>query len=106
MNDTRKKYPTIQGKQGTFTYDYTGYKFTPGKLIVGPGSIALEMVIRWGAVAGSPDGEDSAGRAKTRVQTPAEVVERACETAAALWAELDRRGWLETNPAPIEREDS
>lgn len=65
-------------------------------------AVALALVERWGMVAGAPDGEDSAGRARGRLQTPIELVTRACETAAALYDELERRGWLMDVPAPKE----
>lgn len=44
--------------------------------------VAEEFIARWGMVAGAPDGEDSAGRAKLRLQTPEELIERAFNTAA------------------------
>jgi len=39
--------------------------------------MAIEMVHRWGMVAGVDAGEDSSGRAKVRLATPEEVVTRA-----------------------------
>ena len=56
--------------------------------------IALSMVEKWGIVAATTDGEDTAGRAKLRPLTPAELVERACTTADLLATELRTRGWM------------
>jgi hypothetical protein len=41
--------------------------------------LAATLMERWGMVAGEPDGEDSAGRAKLRLSTPQELAQRACE---------------------------
>lgn len=62
--------------------------------------MAIALVERWGMVAGIPDGEDSAGRTKLRLQTPNELVARACETADVLWRECLGRGWVFEVPAP------
>ena len=56
--------------------------------------LAASLIERWGMVAGEVDGEDSTGRAKGRLQTPDELVTRACDTAERLYAELERRDWL------------
>lgn len=53
---------------------------------------AAEMVNRWGMVAAEPAGEDSAGRAKLRLATPAELVDRAVRVAELLFDELVKRG--------------
>ena len=42
---------------------------------------AKEIIGRFALVAGSPDGEDSAGRAKLRRETASNIVEFACEVA-------------------------
>jgi hypothetical protein len=44
------------------------------------------------------DGEDRAGRAKTTVMPPREVVVRACDLAGEMTDELLKRGWLKDNP--------
>jgi hypothetical protein len=67
--------------------------------------VAIEMVEKWGPVAAVPDGEDSAGRQKLRMQTAAELAVRACETAAALWKEFEHRGWFFEMPLPIPRKE-
>lgn len=67
-----------------------------------PARLAAEFISRWGMVAAVPDGEDSAGRSKLRLATPEEIVTRGCETAAALWEEFQKRGWLLDFPAPSE----
>ena len=56
--------------------------------------LASALVERWGMVAGEVDGEASTGRAQMRLQTPEELVTRACDPAERLYAELERRDWL------------
>ena len=63
---------------------------------------ALNYIERWGAVAAIPDGEDSAGRQKLKMQSPQELVDRACETATIMVDEFTSRGWLLSLPAPAE----
>jgi hypothetical protein len=62
--------------------------------------IAQELVTRWGIIAARPDGEDSAGRAKLALLAPAEIVQRACDTAELLIAEFEKRGWFVELPEP------
>ena len=63
----------------------------------------IDLVAKWGCVACIPDGEDSAGRQKMRLQTPEELVERSAEMVERTCAALDRRGWLIERPsAPAE----
>lgn len=57
--------------------------------------VARELVARWGSVAVQPDGEDSAGRSKWRLQTPYELVERAIESASLLDARLRSIGEID-----------
>jgi hypothetical protein len=49
---------------------------------------------------GEVDGEDSAGRMKLRLMTPAEVAFRACDIADAAMSEMEARGWLLDLPEP------
>lgn len=56
--------------------------------------LAVILIEKWGMVAGKVDGEDSAGRSKLELQTPEEVVARACETSERAWAEFEKRGWV------------
>ena len=65
-----------------------------------PATLAIDLLARWGAVASEIDGEDSAGRQKGRLQTPAEIVERACNVAEAALAEFEARDWLVELPEP------
>lgn len=59
------------------------------------GKLALQMIERWGSVAGVPDeAEDSTGRSKLRLQTPSELVDRACAVADKAFDEFKNRGWL------------
>lgn len=66
----------------------------PTEGITSEGALATEFVGRWGMVAATLDGEDSAGRAKLRLLTPEELVERALATSTLLYAELRIRGYL------------
>lgn len=43
--------------------------------------LAFAMIERWGMIAGTPDGEDSAGRAKITTMPVDELVGKAFETA-------------------------
>ena len=61
--------------------------------------MAIDFVCRWGAVAGFPNGEDSAGRQKLRLMTPAELVARACSCADLLVGEAEKRGWATLLPS-------
>lgn len=61
---------------------------------------ALRLATEWGLMAWTADGEDSAGRSKSRGMTPTEIVQHACDTAAELWAEFEKRDWLLELPLP------
>ena len=56
--------------------------------------LACQMMEKWGLVAATPDGEDSAGRAKLRRMTGEELAREACEAAAAAYKEFEARGWI------------
>jgi hypothetical protein len=66
--------------------------------------LAMSLVERWGMVAAAPDGEDSAGRAKGRLQSPEELVSRACRAAELVAAECRARGWFVEAPSWAEVE--
>lgn len=76
--------------------------------------LAITLIERWGMVAAKHDGEDSAGRACLTLQTPEELVERACKTAELAFAELERRGWMlhmpeqpaEESPEPVRKTEA
>lgn len=57
-------------------------------------SAALEMITRWGMVAGDTSGEDSAGRAKIVLQPIETVVERAITCVDLAWSQFESKGWL------------
>lgn len=61
-------------------------------------SFAMVLIEKWGMVAAIDDGEDSAGRAKIRLATPAEVVDRAAEVASLAMTEFEARGWISHLP--------
>ena len=54
--------------------------------------MAFALIERWGAVAAEADGEDSTGRAKLKLQSPADLVKRAFDIAEAAIAEAKKRG--------------
>lgn len=60
---------------------------------------AMQCIERWGLVAGTPDGEDTAGRSKLRKMSAAEVVQDACEVARIAYEEFSKRGWLIAVPS-------
>ncbi len=60
--------------------------------------LALVLIERWGMVAGEPDGEDSTGRAKLKLSTPEQVIDRACSTAALALEAFRARGWMVDGP--------
>lgn len=63
--------------------------------------LAMTLIEKWGMVAATvADGEDSAGRSRMRLLTPAEVVGRACETAERAVEEMHRLGWMHAVEAP------
>lgn len=68
--------------------------------------IAVSLVERWGLVAGEEGGEDSSGRAKLRIQSPEEVVNRAVTTAELLVSAIRDKNWLVQSPHPSELYDS
>jgi len=63
-------------------------------------SLATELLTRWGFIGAAQDGEDSAGRQKAKLMSPAEVVIRACEIADLAITEMENRGWFLEVPKP------
>lgn len=65
--------------------------------------LAMTLIEKWGMVACTvADGEDSAGRSRMRLLTPAQVVGRATETAERAIEEMHRLGWFHAVEAPKE----
>ena len=62
-------------------------------------SFALNCLEKWGLVMGSPDGEDSAGRAKGKIMPLDEVVARACDVADRAYSAFRDRGWVIALPS-------
>jgi hypothetical protein len=56
--------------------------------------IAERLMSHLAIVAAMPDGEDSSGRQKLRMMTPAEVVTRANDIADLAWKQWRQRNWL------------
>jgi hypothetical protein len=104
MSDTKTR-ESIDSAYMRFTESYDGtFLPQPKYIVAGPGGIATELVVKWGAIAGQTDGEDSAGRSKLRLQTPQELVARAIECAAALWEALQKQGWIDMVPSPKQKD--
>jgi hypothetical protein len=65
--------------------------------------LAMTLIEKWGMVAATvADGEDSAGRSRMRLLTPAEVVGRACETAERAIEAMHGLGWMHAVEEPTE----
>lgn len=56
--------------------------------------MAMEMIVKWGLVAGENGGEDSAGRHKLRLATPEELVERAVKVAEIACQAFEGKNWF------------
>lgn len=63
--------------------------------------LAFLLISKWGMVAASPDGEDSAGRAKIRPSTPDELVTLAIDTSHAFYERVRALGWTVAVPLPL-----
>jgi hypothetical protein len=97
MEDTNKFIGSLERKGYRGSTDVIVFN----KIVSDPrAKLAEEFVVKWGLVAAAPDGEDSAGRMKLRLLTVQELVNRACDTAAAITDEFDKRGWLVPLPFP------
>ena len=66
---------------------------------------AMELMARLAIHQIATDGEDSAGRQKTRILEPIEAAVRGCNIAEAAFAEFRRREWLAPVPTLAELED-
>ena len=60
--------------------------------------LAADFMLRWGCVAGVPDGEDSSGRQKGRLMTPKELVDRAVASATLMMDRLREEGLVHNSP--------
>lgn len=58
------------------------------------GELAIQFATHFGMVAAKIEGEDSGGRSKMELQSPDEVVDRACEMAELLVARLKKKNWI------------
>lgn len=66
-------------------------KDCPAFLLEARAEIALKLLDHFGVVAGTNEGEDSAGRSKLILQTPEEVVKRCFNIAELFIAEAETR---------------
>lgn len=60
----------------------------------GKAQLALELCKHFSTLVSEYNGEDSSGRQKLRMMTPAEVTLRACAIADILFDEFTERGWV------------
>lgn len=65
---------------------------------------ALQCIQKWGMVAAKDDGEDSSGRAKIKLSTPEEIVDRAFKIARLAMEHIAREDMLIHFPSAAERE--
>lgn len=56
--------------------------------------LALAMLERWGMVAAEHGGEDTAGRAKLKLQPVNELVLRAVEVVDVAYAAFEEKDWI------------
>ena len=56
--------------------------------------MVMEMISRWGMVAGEPDGEDSNGRTKLKLLSEKDLVKRAFKISDLMFEELEIRDWM------------
>src|SRR5271157_5353964 len=68
-------------------------------------SFAMELLRVHAGITARDNGQDDAGRAKIRRDSPAEAVAYACETAALAFDEFKQRGWLIPVPSWEELEE-
>jgi hypothetical protein len=84
-----------------FDYEYAHIHKTAMPHTVG--LVALDIVKAHAMIAAIPDGEDSAGRAKLRLPTADELTTRACDIAAEMWIQFQKRDWMFDVPLPTPR---
>jgi hypothetical protein len=69
-------------------------------------NLAFQLVCKWGMITAVDDGEDSAGRAKMRGETPTEMVERALSTAEIFYSRIRELGWTVKVGLPLTEPES
>lgn len=78
--EMESKYPTI-GSHDT-------------EHLTKPARMALAFVERWGMVSAQDNGEDSSGRAKLKLLSPEDVVDRACLISGLLLHKFHELDWI------------
>lgn len=68
------------------------------------GRLAITLMEKFGLIACTDAGEDSAGRHQLRLMEPSDVVVRACELAEIMTRALQVRGWIVKAPNIAEAE--
>lgn len=56
--------------------------------------LAEQIVNHCALITGQENGEDTAGRAKLKLMSAADVAQRACDIAENMVAIFDKRGWV------------
>jgi len=56
--------------------------------------ICLDMITKWGIIAGDNDGEDSAGRSRLKLQDPKELVDRAISITEYAFNRFKENGFI------------
>lgn len=87
----KQKVIIVDGEQ---RYRRPEVKIENLEVITPTASLAAALIEHWGMVAGADGGEDSHGRAKVRLLSPTEVVQRAFDTAELFEAEARKRGHI------------
>lgn len=68
------------------------------------GELAIRFATHFGVIAATESGEDSQGRAKIALQSPQQVIDRACEMAQLLTDKMKANGWIVDLPDLPEEE--
>lgn len=94
-----KTFRIIESEE--YKYDLARVVIHDDELIQPEACLAMDLIQKWGLVAAIPDGEDSAGRTKLRLQTPEELVPRAFATSKLAFDEARKRGLVvKVGPLP------
>ena len=81
-------------KKETHRFEEQGVMLHDTEIMSQEARAVLSFLEKWGMVAAEDAGEDSAGRARLRLLSEREVVDRAMSMARHAFADLRREGWL------------
>jgi hypothetical protein len=99
MNDEIKQPDNLKLRRRETRYGGTHHEIMQLELPNAQSQFAMELMRHLAICAGAPDGEDSSGRQKGRLMTPAEVVARAVEIADTAWLQFKEKNWILRVPA-------